>query len=311
MPIMKTKLSLLMTIALPLVLSAQGRQDRQDRQDRQGRVSVRRSTDYNVDVDKVSSCRDLRFTFDRQPAVTEETEFTLSASQVSGLRVQLENSGMNVGGWDRNEYSVKTCKAVPNDSNATATLRDIATTNTNGQITVTGPSDRDWYASLIIMVPRLTTLDLQTRNGPMSLHDFAGQIQVHATNGPISLNNVGGSVQATTTNGPIALKKGSGDQRVSATNGPIAVTLSGTRWDGPGLEVSTQNGPLAVSIPDGYSSGVAVQTSTRSPISCRASVCADAARVAEAPGLIRFGSGNPVVKLSTSRGPLAINSAKE
>ena len=307
---MKTKLFLLVTMALPLLVAAQGRLGRQDRQDRQ--VRQRRSTDFRVDVEKITNCGDLRITFDRRPAITEESEIVLPASQVATLRAQTENSGMYVSGWDRSEYSVKTCKGVPDDDpNARGTLRDIVTSNTNGQITVTGPGDREWVASLIIMVPRLSAVDLQTRNGPMALHDFAGSIHVRASNGPVSLDNIGGSVQAATTNGPIALKRGSGDQRISATNGPISVALSGSGWEGPGLDVSTQNGPLALSIPDGYSSGVAIQTSSRSPISCTAAACADLARVAESPTTLRFGSGNPVVKLSTSRGPLAIRSARE
>jgi hypothetical protein len=307
---MKTKLFVLMTIALPLLVAAQGRLGRQDRQDRQ--IRQRQSTNLNVGVEKVTNCGDLRITFDRRPAITEESEILLPASQVSTLRAQTENSGMYVAGWDRSEYSVKTCKGVPDDDpDAHGTLRDIVTSNTNGQISLTGPSDRQWIASLIIMAPRLTALDLQTRNGPMSVHDLAGNIHVRASNGPISLDNVGGSVDAATTNGPIALKRGSGDQRISATNGPISVALSGSGWDGPGLQVTTQNGPLALSIPDGYNSGVAIQTSSRSPISCTAAACADLARVAESPTTLRFGSGNPVVKLSTSHGPLAIRSAKE
>src|SRR5207247_5792076 len=99
--------------------------------------------------------------------------------------------GMYVSGWDRSEYSVKTCKGVPDDDpNARGTLRDIVTSNTNGQIAVMGPGDRQWVASLIIMVPRLSAVDLQTRNGPMALHDFAGNIHVRASNVPVSLDNV-------------------------------------------------------------------------------------------------------------------------
>jgi hypothetical protein len=302
---MKTHFLLITTtvlIALSIVAGAQGRQDRR----------IRRSANLNVSIDKVTSCGDLQITFDRRPAITEEAEMIVPASQVSTLRVQLENNGMYVGGWDRNEYSIKTCKAVPDDDpNASGTLRDIATTNSNGQISVSGPQDREWRAHLIISVPRLTSLDLQTGNGPLSLHDLAGTIRVRASNGPISLDNVGGSVEATTANGPIAVKRASGDQHLSAANGPIAVNLSGRAWDGPGLEVSTRNGPLAVSIPEGYGSAISIQTSSRSPISCASPVCAGVLRSPDSPTTLRFGNGEPVVRLSTQRGPLAIREAKE
>ncbi|PYS47852.1 MAG: hypothetical protein DMG13_26805, partial [Acidobacteria bacterium] len=192
-------------------------------------------------------------TYDRRPAITEETAMTLPASQVSALRAQTSNSGIYLTGWDRNEYSVKTCKAVPDDDpNAVGTLREITTSYANDRLSVNGPNDRKWVANLIIMAPRLSPLDIQTTNGPLQLRDLAGNIHVSASNGPIGLDNVGGSVQATTANGPISIKGASGDHRLTATNGPIHVGLSGSRWDGPGLEVSTKNGPLSVSIPNNY-----------------------------------------------------------
>jgi hypothetical protein len=267
-----------------------------------------RSANVNVNGDgPVTDCRDIRITYDRKPAITEESELSLTASQVATLRTQTGNGGVYINGWDRNEYSVKTCKAVPDDSNATSTLREISTVNSGGQLTVNGPNDREWTANLIIMAPRLSRLDIESRNGPVQVRELAGVIHLSATNGPIGLNNVGGSVEATTTNGPISLRGGSGDQRVSAVNGPVSIELSGNRWDGPGLEVSTRNGPLSLGVPDGYSSGIAVQTSDRSPVNCKASVCANATRTPNAPSTIRIGSGDPIVRVSTSNGPLSIH----
>jgi hypothetical protein len=267
-----------------------------------------RSTNVNVNGDgPVTDCHDIRVTYDRKPAIAQESEMSLPASQVATLRTQMGNGGVYINGWDRNEYSVKTCKAVPDDGNATSTLREINTVNSSGTLSVNGPSDRDWTANLIIMAPRLSRLDIESRNGPLQVRELAGVIHLSATNGPIALNNVGGSVEATTTNGPISLRGGSGDQRVTAVNGPVSVELSGNRWDGPGLEVSTRNGPMSIGIPDGYSSGIAVQTSDRSPVNCKASVCANATRTLNSPSTIRFGSGEPIVRVSTSNGPLSIH----
>ena len=154
-------------------------------------------------------------------------------------------------------------------------------------------------------------MDLQTSNGPMSLRDLAGDIRLSALNGPISLKNIGGSVQATTTNGPISVKGASGEQRLTANNGPIHVGLSGTRWDGPGLEVTTRNGPLILSIPDVYNSGIRIQASNRSPVSCKAPACAQATRTLSSPSIISIGSGEPLVRLSTMNGPLSIQAARD
>jgi len=297
---MKTRvtiLTLIALVALSLTTNAQNR---------------RRSTSTNVDGDRpVTNCSDIRVTYDRRPAITDESQMTLSPAQVSVLRAQTSNSGIYVSGWDRSEYSVKTCKAIPDDDpNGSSILREITTTNANGRLSVDGPDGREWMANLIIMVPRLSALDLQTANGPLQLRDLAGTIKLSAANGPISLDNVGGSVQATTANGPISSKRSSGDHRLSATNGPINVALSGSRWEGPGLEASTHNGPLSIGIPDNYGSGIRIQASDHSPVNCKASVCADATRSLSSPSVIRIGSGDPVVRLSTVNGPLSIQSAK-
>jgi hypothetical protein len=301
---MKTKSILLLTmvavVSLPLMMDAQG--------PRKGR-----STSTNVNGNQpVTNCGDIQVMFDRRPAMTEETEMMLPPSQVSTLRAQMANSGIYLSGWDRNEYSVKTCKAVPDDDpSPSATLREITTNNANGRLSVNGPAGREWMANLIIRVPRLSNLDLQTQNGPLQVRDVAGNIQLNATNGPISLDNVGGSVQATTTNGPISLKGATGDHRLMATNGPIHVGLSGSRWDGPGLEASTQNGPLTVSIPNAYDSGIRIQASDHSPVSCKVPACAAATRSPSSPTIIRIGNGEPIVRLSTVNGPLSIQAAKD
>ena len=271
-----------------------------------------RSISTNVSDDRaVTTCGDIRLTYDRRPAITEEAEMILPSSQVSNLRLQNAKGGVYINGWDRNEYSVRTCKAVPDDdTNPTVTLREITTTNTNGQLAVNGPSGREWVANLIIMVPLLSKMDIETQNGPLQLRDLAVNIHLSATNGPISLRNVGGVVETTTTNGPISLVGGSGDHRVTAANGPVHISLSGSRWDGPGLQVSTGNGPLSLSIPDAYGSGIRIQASDQSPVNCKAPACAGATRTLSSPSVIQIGNGDPIVRLSTLNGPLSIQAGK-
>jgi len=296
---MKTQIASLLALVIFIVLHAEAQ-------------NRNRSDNMNVHTDgPVTDCRDIRVTFGSNPAITDQNEMSLPASQVSNLQAQMSTGGVFITGWDRGEYSVKTCKAVPDDANATGTLRDIVTNKAgSAQISVSGPSDRTWTASLIIMVPRLSSMNVETRNGPLELRDLAGNIHLKATNGPITLRNVGGVVETTATNGPISLSGVSGDQRISTSNGPVSLQLSGNRWDGPGLEVSTKNGPLSIELPDAYSSAILIQTSDRSPMNCSAAACAGAYRNTSSPGVIQLGSGSPTVRLSSSNGPLSIRSAK-
>jgi len=42
---------------------------------------------------------------------------------------------------------------------------------------------------LLIRTPKSATIDLDTMNGPISLHDVDGKLTARAKNGPISLKN--------------------------------------------------------------------------------------------------------------------------
>jgi hypothetical protein len=295
---MKTKLTLFLVFAFLATAYAQDRQNRN------------RSTSVNTNRDReVTNCSDIRITFNRRPAITDETSTTIPASQVSTLQTSASNNGIYVTGWDRNEYSIKTCKAIPDDGSRD-TLGMITTTYSNGMISVSGPQDREWMANLILLVPRIANMDLRAANGPLQLRDLAGQIRVSTSNGPIQLKNVGGSVQVTASNGPIHVEGSSGDHRISATNGPVHIALSGRQWDGPGFEATAQNGPVTLAIPPSYGSGIRIQTPGRSPVSCSASVCGQATRSLDSPSVIRIGDGDPRVRLSTVNGPLSIQDAR-
>jgi hypothetical protein len=44
-----------------------------------------------------------------------------------------------------------------------------------------------------------------------------------------------------------------GDVRGRTQNGPLTVRLTGTRWDGSGLDAETSNGPVTIDVPENYS----------------------------------------------------------
>src|SRR3954466_492552 len=86
-----------------------------------------RSGSLNIDRNgPVADCSNLKVTFDRSPALTEESETSLTPGLVAVLKTQMSKGGAFIIGWDRNDYSIKTCKAVPNDDpSASSTMRDI------------------------------------------------------------------------------------------------------------------------------------------------------------------------------------------
>src|SRR5205823_6279831 len=94
-----------------------------------------------------------------------------------------------------------------------------------------------------------------------------------ASNGPLALSEVGEFVEAHTSNGPISFKGSSGEVHLTANNGPISVDLSGDVWNGSKLDAHTDNGPVSLRFPDNFRSGVRVETSGHSPVSCGAAAC--------------------------------------
>ena len=78
MQIMKTRIAPLLAMVALIVLSSTI--DAQNRR-------TNRSANTNINKNgAVTECGDIRVTYDRRPAITEETQMSLAASQVSTLR---------------------------------------------------------------------------------------------------------------------------------------------------------------------------------------------------------------------------------
>ncbi|GAC1631995.1 MAG: hypothetical protein NVS9B14_04650 [Candidatus Acidiferrum sp.] len=273
-----------------------------------------------------ASCEDLRIEFDDHKAVVQSEDRTFSKSETPVLKATGEtNGGVQVTGWDKDNYSVSLCKAVAPGSESL--LSQIKMTTANGEIRVTGPSrGDDWTAFLLIRAPKAASVDLHVSNGPLSLYSVDGKILAKAVNGPITAKNCKGEVRLTaqngpitadgtsgtvelhTENGPITSNETSGSVDIRTQNGPIEVALSGSNWNGTGLQAHAQNGPLTVRVPQGYKSGVVIESDGHSPFHCGASVCSEARKTwDDDKKRIEFGSGPTVVHASTVNGPISID----
>lgn len=222
--------------ALALTLVAQGAEAQ-----RSGRSS--RTRRYSDDSRSwLDRCRDSdsRWGSDDRARFCEER--TMGWRAQSGLALNVDaspNGGVSVTGWDKDSVAV-TVRIQTNgedDAEARDIARQIHVTNDNGTLRADGPNMRrhtSWSVSFEIMAPRRVDLSLDTQNGPLEVENVMGRIRLSAQNGPLSLQDVAGDVQA------------------RAQNGPLHVALTGTRWEGTGLDAETQNGPLVLEVPDGY-----------------------------------------------------------
>src|SRR5215468_3075893 len=62
-------------------------------------AQTRRNRSFSVNTDgagSVTNCADLRVTYDRRPAIAEESEMSLPSSQVSTLQTRMSNGGIYI-----------------------------------------------------------------------------------------------------------------------------------------------------------------------------------------------------------------------
>ena len=254
------------------------------------------------------SCSDLHITLrDNETPAMESEEHTLTKAQAPVLRVeQMPNGGAQVQGWDKDTYSVTICKfAVGADTRQL--LSQIRMSVQGGSVSVSGPGHHDdWTAYLLVRTPRGAEVEVTAHNGPMSFYGVDGKVTARTTNGPIALKNCSGEADISAQNGPISFSGNSGKLRLHTENGPITVALD-SGWNGSELVADAVNGPLTLRVPSHFQSSFLVESNGHSPISCRASICSDARKTwDEEHRRIEYGSGSPVIRLSTENGPISV-----
>ena len=255
-------------------------------------------------------CSDFDVQFDRRGSLTAQSQARIAVSEVSGLEVSpSRNGGVWVEGTDGPDFLVTLCKAVPDDGDGEARLRQIAISRSGNRLGVSGPDGDEWVGHLILQAPRGSSISLDSENGPVSLLDFSGTARVESQNGPVSLRRCHASITVDSRNGPIHVSESSGTLHLEARNGPLSVRLAEDGWRGGALDGRTENGPLSLEVPRGVTSGVRVESAGRSPFRCRGDACRDARRDwNDDSKTIQFGSGEPRVRLSTVNGPVSIDS---
>jgi|HubBroStandDraft_1064217.scaffolds.fasta_scaffold40827_2 hypothetical protein len=262
-----------------------------------------------------TDCTDLHVRFDDRDAVMQSEERTITKADAPTLRIRPhQNGGVQVQGWDKDTYSVTSCKFASNeDGGAQRMLAQMTLSVKNGEVSTSGPSDEgDWTAYLLIRAPKASVIDLETANGPLSLYGVDGKLTAHATNGPITLRDFSGDAEVRASNGPITITGSSGNVRIHTENGPISINLKGTTWTGTGLTADAQNGPMTLSVPSDYKSSFSVESRNYSPMSCHASICDNARKTWDDNNRrIEFGGSPAMIKLSTVNGPVSVQSARE
>lgn len=242
------------------------------------------------DSDWLDDCRRDSDRYGRREAYCEIQQTGAKNPGSSITMDGLRNGGVTVVGWDRDSMAIRTRIRVNarSESEGREIAKQVRTYIRGGDVYVEGPrmdDDNNWSASIYAMVPRNSNLRIGTRNGPASVENVKGDIDVQTSNGPLTLRDLAGSVRARTS------------------NGPLTISLTGSRWDGSGLEARTTNGPLTISVPDGYNARLETGTTNGPvnvgfPITVVGRITRDIAT--------DLGSGGATIRATTTNGPLTI-----
>jgi hypothetical protein len=278
-----------------------------------------RNYNLNISMDNAERCSDLKVRSSNGQVSQVNESLTLGSGQASGLELE-DTAGravVHVTAWDRSEYGVEICKFAVAETKSAADqlLAGISVARSAGRLTTAGPannSDGNWQLYFIVHAPRNGNVDLQTKNGPVSVSGIGGNVKVRAINGPVALSDCAGRIDAQTTNGPISFRGNAGDVHLNAKNGPISLNLTGEVWTGSQLEAHTDNGPVSVSVPENYRSSVRLQSSSHAPLNCNIEACRNAFTDASSgERLIRINGAADTIRVSTQNGPVSINGTRK
>jgi hypothetical protein len=236
-------------------------------------------------------CRDRAQ--DSERAVYCEVRPSTLQLGAAGLAVDASpNGGVVVRGGPVRaaEISARIQVQAATDDAARGLAQRVRVETGGGRVRSEGPTTgngESWSVTYYITVPQRTNLELGTVNGPVSVHDVSGRLQVETRNGPLQLERLAGDVHARTR------------------NGPLTVVLSGARWDGVGLDAATTNGPVRLIVPEGYGAELEVGTE-RGPFDAQFAMPVTLTGRFRGRFTTTLGEGGPPVRVLTTNGPFRI-----
>lgn len=203
------------------------------------------------------------------------------------------NGGITVRGWDGPNVRIRAkVQAWASTEAAAATRAHRISIATQGNtLRAADPEkDHDWSVSYEIFVPRTTALALNTTNGGIHIENVQAAIRFETTNGGVSLANLGGSVKGETT------------------NGGLNIELTGSKWQGQGLDVSTTNGGIRWKLPRTYSARLVTSTNMGG---IRTDLPVTKTGMFHKEVEANLGQGGAVVKAVTTNGGISVDQTRD
>jgi signal transduction histidine kinase len=220
----------------------------------------------------------------------EVRDLTMPAPVGQSLLIDGANGGTTVHGWAGADVRIKVLVQSGGHTaeQAQARVQGVTITAAGNALRATLPSDADAAFECMVryevFVPRQTALVVTSANGNIRLENMQARIEFRGSNGSVTLRNLGGQVTG------------------SITNGSIAIVLSGSQWEGEGLDVHTTNGSIRWQVPANYSAQLQLNTSFGSLKTSLPVVTTEGRKQVVAT----LGQGGALLKASTVSGSIEV-----
>ncbi|MGI4866523.1 MAG: ATP-binding protein [Janthinobacterium lividum] len=215
----------------------------------------------------------------------EIRDLTMPAPVGQSLHIDGANGGTTVHGWAGAEVRIKVLvqSGGRTAEEAQARVQDIVVTAAGNALRATLPDDKiERLVRYEVFVPRQTALVVTVAGGSIRLDNMQARIEFRGGSGNATLSNLGGQVTG------------------SITNGNIYLTLSGSQWEGEGLDVRTTNGSVRWQVPATYSAQVQLSTSAGSLTTSLPVTTSEGRKEVSAT----LGQGGALLKASTTNGDI-------
>jgi two-component system NtrC family sensor kinase len=213
----------------------------------------------------------------------EIRDLTMPAPVGQALRIDGANGGTTVRGWAGSDVRIKVLvqSGGRTAEEAQARVQNVAITAAGNALRATLPADKaERLVRYEVFVPRQTPLVVTVDGGSIRLENMQARIEFRGGSGTATLTNLGGQVTG------------------SITNGNLYINLSGSQWEGEGLDVRTTNGNIYWQVPASYSAQVRLSTISGNLNSSVPTAPTGAGKEAAAT----LGQGGALLKASTVNG---------
>jgi DUF4097 and DUF4098 domain-containing protein YvlB len=235
--------------------------------------------------------------------VQEDFHYSYPLNAGGRLEVENQNGPIDIAGWDQNTVDISGTKYA-NSQDRLKELRVEVNPSSNVVTIRTVRADTHWGNGGVrykIRVPRRTELSrIVSSNGPIHVESIDGSALLRTSNGPVRGVGVTGALEAETSNGPVSVTDLGGTANVHTSNGPIELTFDALRE----VHATTSNGAITLRLPAASGGSIRAHTSNGSIESDFDVTTRGIISKHSVDGT--FGSGGPLLDLSTSNGAIRV-----